>query len=536
MREKSTKKPNNKLILVISIFFFAIAGVLIYFVAEKKFEQIKPSEPPISEKNKNNLVYEINDNSLGDFDLKFLKLENNRKNKIYSPLSIKYALLMLKEGANNETRKQIDTIIGEYSARKYPNNNNMSFANAMFIKNSYKNFVKDTYILALNNAYNAEVIYDSFDSTEHINSWISEKTFKLINNLLTDITNKDFILVNALAIDMEWINKIQAEEADWHVSYIHEDYSKYIGALSEKPDEVDFHSLKFNNNQNVASVEIGAVINKYDIVKIMGEKEVKEIVGNAYQKWLNDGAPNSCYENINKEPDRKTFVNNYIKEINENYKELDKSTDFSFYVDDDVKVFAKDLKEYSNMTLEYIGIMPNKIELNEFIKNITADDINDLLTKIKPLELESFKEGVITEISGFIPMFKFDYKLDLKSNLKRIGITDIFDEDKADLSNLTTNKAFITDALHQANIEFSNSGIKAAAVTVMDGYGAGECGFDYIFKIPEERIEKIDLTFDKPYLFLIVNKETKEVWFTGTVYEPAEYSSYIKSIQTKEEY
>ena len=33
-------------------------------------------------------------------------------------------------------------------------------------------------------------------------------------------------------------------------------------------------------------------------------------------------------------------------------------------------------------------------------------------------------------------------------------------------------------------------------------------------------VEEIDLTFDKPYMFIIRDKESGEVWFAGTVYEP----------------
>ena len=59
-------------------------------------------------------------------------------NKLYSPLSIKYALEMLAEGANGESKEQISNIIGTYNAKKYTNSSNMSFANALFIKNSFK--------------------------------------------------------------------------------------------------------------------------------------------------------------------------------------------------------------------------------------------------------------------------------------------------------------------------------------------------------------------------------------------------------------
>ena len=86
------------------------------------------------------------------------------------------------------------------------------------------------------------------------------------------------------------------------------------------------------------------------------------------------------------------------------------------------------------------------------------------------------------------------------------------------MSNLTKQKAsYIDKAVHKANIEFSNQGIKASAATALGGLGATSCGYDYLYDIP---VETIDLTFDKPYLFLIRDKDTGEVWFSGKVYQP----------------
>jgi serine protease inhibitor len=31
------------------------------------------------------------------------------------------------------------------------------------------------------------------------------------------------------------------------------------------------------------------------------------------------------------------------------------------------------------------------------------------------------------------------------------------------------------------------------------------------------------MTFDKPFMYLIINKDTNEVWFVGQVYEPQEW-------------
>ena len=186
-------------------------------------------------------------------------------------------------------------------------------------------------------------------------------------------------------------------------------------------------------------------------------------------------------------------------------------------------MFAKDLKEYNGTTLQYVGIMPTNESLDSYIKNIKVSDVHTLINSLKSISLDNFKDGVITEISGYVPMFHFDYELDLMADLKELGITDVFDSNKANLSNLTTEQAYINDAKHKATIEFSNDGIKAAAVTIAGGEGGASGGFEYLYEVP---VEHIDLTFDSPYLFLIRDVDTGEVWFTGTVYEPTEYVPY----------
>lgn len=100
---------------------------------------------------------------------------------------------------------------------------------------------------------------------------------------------------------------------------------------------------------------------------------------------------------------------------------------------------------------------------------------------------------------------------------QRLGITSVFNEKKADLSNMVTSKNYIDSAEHKANIEFSNEGIKAAAVISTGGMGAASCGYEHLFDVP---IEEVNITFDKPYLFLIRDKNSGEVWFVGSVYEP----------------
>ena len=201
MEEFEKKKKITIISIVIIIIVVLISVIFLLTKNNKKTTSKTNSEIKAS-------AYKISGNSLENFDLYFLQLENAKKNKVYSPLSIKYALEMLEEGTNGQSKKQISNIIGQYKGKKYINNENMSFANAVFIKESYKDSIKENYVNTLKNKYNAEVIYDSLKNTNNINSWISNKTLNLINNALSNLgEDPRFILVNALGIDMEWEEK-----------------------------------------------------------------------------------------------------------------------------------------------------------------------------------------------------------------------------------------------------------------------------------------------------------------------------------------
>ena len=519
--DKKEKKKGKKAPVIIILLLLIAIGVGVYFY-------LTNSKSGKVESPKKESAYRISGNDLTDFDLKFLQIENSKKNKIYSPLSIKYALAMLKEGAKGDTKTQITDIIGDYKARKYVNNKNMSFANGMFIKDTYKDSVKQTYVDNLKENYNAEVIYDTFKTPDNLNKWVSDKTFGLIKDLFNDVSNFDYTLVNALAIDMNWNNQIQCATGskvpckEYGGNYAHEkgeDGNIFTWGLPIIDSPAGYHSLKFDGKDNIKSVEIGAVYNRYDIIKELGEDKIRKTVGEEYKKWLNNPDTQEM-ERLNPgtvEKDVNKYLDGYIADLKENYNKSDDSTDFLFHDDKNVKVFAKDLKTYDGTTLQYVGIMPKKEDLDKYVEKTNAKKINKIIKNLKEIKKESFKDGVVTKIYGYIPLFKYDYELNLTEDLNKLGIKDVFDEDKADLSNLTSEKSYIADAAHKANIEFSNDGIKAAAATQESGFGSTGGGFEYLFDVP---IEKIDLTFDKPYMFIIRDKESGEVWFTGTVYEP----------------
>lgn len=507
---------NKFLAIAASLVIVGILGVGLYTTKFKKNDIIAETETNTNTtETKKAFKYALKGNSLDDFDLRFLQLENKKANKIYSPLSIKYTLAMLNEGTEGESKEQISNLIGEYKTNKYINSKNMSFANALFIRDTYKTSIKQTFVDNLRNKYNADVIYDSFSSAKKMNSWISDKTLDLINNMVndSDLGELDYALVNALAIDMEWEHKFLDSMADeLGTMYQHENF--YWGDVRQ------IYSNKFEGVQNnVSGMIIKSSINNYDIVKTLGEENIRKTVGDRLREYLKEDPDDQAsyfLDGKDIETAVKDYLDDYIEELNENYKSVDKNTDFEIYEDQDVKAFAKDLKEYNGTTLQYVAIMPEE-NLDSYINNVNAQDINKIIDNLKELKSENFKEGVITQITGYIPKFKFDYKLNLIEDLNDMGVKDVFDKDKANLKGITDDEgAYIKQAVHKANIEFTQDGIKASAATIIGGAGAGGM-FDYFYDVP---VEKITLDFNKPYMFIIRDKATGEVWFAGTVYEP----------------
>ena len=159
MSNESTKSKSPKtltilLIGVIVVFLAIVAGLLI--AASLKNKTIQGGETAISEtettiSNVNSekfnapFKYDLKNNQLSNFDIAFLKAENKKENKIYSPLSIKYTLKMLEEGAKGNSKQQISNVLEDYVVTKYTSNSNISLANALFIRDTFKYKVNPNY-------------------------------------------------------------------------------------------------------------------------------------------------------------------------------------------------------------------------------------------------------------------------------------------------------------------------------------------------------------------------------------------------------
>ena len=153
------RKGNRLLILLFLLLF--VGGLCLGLVVGKHLKNKK--KDPVDEPN----VVDIS--GISDFNLQMFKLENNKKNMVYSPLSMKYALKLLDEGASNNTKTEIEKVVGSKELTTYENvEDHLSLANSVFIRDTYKEYVKDNYIDNIKNKYNSEVIYDEFKDAKNV--------------------------------------------------------------------------------------------------------------------------------------------------------------------------------------------------------------------------------------------------------------------------------------------------------------------------------------------------------------------------------
>jgi serpin B len=107
-----------------------------------------------------------------------------------------------------------------------------------------------------------------------------------------------------------------------------------------------------------------------------------------------------------------------------------------------------------------------------------------------------------------LPRWDTDFQLDLVDALKSLGMADVFDEHKADLTGIAdVDQLWISHVVHQANVTVDEKGTEAAAATAA-------------VVERESAARPVNLTVDRPFIYLIQDDASGEILFLGRVLEP----------------
>ncbi len=171
------------------------------------------------------------------------------------------------------------------------------------------------------------------------------------------------------------------------------------------------------------------------------------------------------------------------------------SSDALYYKDDNISAISLDLEPVNNTELELLALMPNDID--KYVSELSNEKIDELYKKL-------VKTSEDNQLKLSFPKLKFEYKLDLVNDLKKLGVNEIF-KPSADLSGIGTN-LYVSDAIHKANIDLAEKGVKASATTVI-----------IVSKNAISTKENVEIKFNKPFIFIIRDKNNNDIWFVGSI-------------------
>jgi serpin B len=137
----------------------------------------------------------------------------------------------------------------------------------------------------------------------------------------------------------------------------------------------------------------------------------------------------------------------------------------------------------------------------------------DVERSIDPAFLAALDENpAFDRINLALPRWSTTTALDLVERLKQLGVTDLFDGAKADLTGIADARLYVGAVIHQATITVDENGTEAAAATAVVGDTSGG-GPD----------DEVSVTVDRPFIYLIRDNGSNEILFAGRVLDPSSH-------------
>ncbi|MBU0702971.1 MAG: serpin family protein, partial [Chloroflexi bacterium] len=160
---------------------------------------------------------------------------------------------------------------------------------------------------------------------------------------------------------------------------------------------------------------------------------------------------------------------------------------------------------YQAVELPYRGgraamtiIVPDPGSFVDLESALNADQIDAILANME-----------YASVALTLPKFSYEQSVSMAKTLADMGMPDAMDPGRADLSGMDgTQDLYITDVFHKAFVAVDEAGTEAAAATAV------------IIGIESAPVIDVELTVDRPFVFLIRDIETGSILFLGRVLNP----------------
>ncbi|XP_078054788.1 leukocyte elastase inhibitor-like [Mustelus asterias] len=177
------------------------------------------------------------------------------------------------------------------------------------------------------------------------------------------------------------------------------------------------------------------------------------------------------------------------------------------------KFLLRHIPEFKTQVLElpYVG---NELSMIILLPDDIMDDSTGLEQLEQALTLEKLQEWTLPNLMQkmkvvvHLPKFKLEGEYDLHSPLSSLGMRDLFDVLRADLSGMSgAPDLFVSEAAHKSFVEVNEEGTEAAAATGM------VCQTYSVSRLQT-------FTADHPFLFFIRHNTTNNILFFGRFTSP----------------
>lgn len=172
---------------------------------------------------------------------------------------------------------------------------------------------------------------------------------------------------------------------------------------------------------------------------------------------------------------------------------------FNYTETDELQVLEM---SYAGDDLSMVILLPKDNNIAGIENQLTYSNIKTWINQLQPTKLDDI----------YLPKYKMETDYNLNEYLQNMGMNNPFTT-SADFSGITgIPNLFISKVLHKAFVEVNEEGTEAAAATavIMELTGIN----------PNEP-EKLIFDADHPFIFLIREKDTGLILFTGKVMEPS---------------
>jgi serpin B len=364
-------------------------------------------------------------NSFSNFALAMFRktVTKDNGNDLLSPLSAALCLALVNNGANGETRAQLEGLLGmetdelnrgmyAYTSTLYTADDcKLNLANSIWMKENALQ-VNPDFLQTNADWYNAQAYAAPFDSStvEDINNWCYNQTTGKISKILNDIPPTTVMyLINAVDFD-----------AKWQTKYERKDILKGT-----------FHSYDGTDS---------------DVTMLYSQES-------------------------------------------------------RYFMDDNSVGFTK---PYIGNKYSFMALLPDDgVDIYEYINSLDEVKWAGLWESADP----SREDYVYRKVYARIPEFTYETELSLNDTLQALGVTDMFDPDKADFSGIDSTQTLWCDTVKQKTIiELDRNGTKAAAVTW--------AGMNAMSAAPPEELY---ITLDRPFVYAIIDNTHKLPIFIGAV-------------------